>query len=197
MRLPFYFDYACPWAYFGSCRVESTFEDLGVEIDFRPVRLADLAEAVGQKGLPPGERKRRWYLSDMRAWAAFVGAELAPLTADSRRPDTRLLLQAALVAADHGAFREFHYPAFRARWAEARAVDDPAVVRELLATAGLDGDAALAEAQGEDVRRRLEADTAAAVERGVFGVPTLFVGERMFWGNDRFELVRHFIEKGA
>ena len=58
MKIPFYFDYACPWAYLGSCRVESYFGDLGVEIDFRPVRLADLTETKGPKSLPPGERKR-------------------------------------------------------------------------------------------------------------------------------------------
>jgi len=195
MQIPFYFDYACPWAYLASCRVESYFEDLGVEIDFRPVRLAKLAESKGKKGLPPGKRKRRWYVADLRDWAAMIGAELAPMGADAPRPSTRLLLQAALVAADHGVFREFHYPAYRARWAEARAVDDPAVVGELLETAGLDGATALAEAQSDASRRRLRDATRAAVERGVFGVPTLFVGDRMFWGNDRFELARHFIAK--
>ena len=40
MQIPFYYDYACPWAYLGSCRVEAYFRDLGVEIDFRPVILA-------------------------------------------------------------------------------------------------------------------------------------------------------------
>ena len=74
-------------------------------------------------------------------------------------------------------------------------VDDPAVVRSLLLGAGLDGDEALEEARSDAVAERLDADTRAAVERGVFGVPTIFVGEQMFFGNDRFELVRHFIEK--
>ncbi|MEE9607464.1 MAG: DsbA family protein [Myxococcota bacterium] len=196
MKIPFYFDYACPWAYLASCRVESYFHDLGAEIDFRPVRLADLGESKGEKGLPPGERKQRWYVSDLRAWAELVGAELS-LQAGSRRPDTRLLLQAALVARERGVFRNFHYPAYRARWAEARPVDDPAVVRGLLEGAGLDADAALEVARGDDLAGRLDQDTRAAIERGVFGVPTFFVGERMFFGNDRFELARHFIEKGA
>ncbi len=197
MEIPFYYDYACPWAYIGSCRVEPYFADLGVEVDFRPVRLARLVENPGPRGLPPGERKKTWYISDLRAWAEMAGAEFAPLDAAMARPDTGLLLQAALVAADHGAFREFHYPAYRARWAEARPVDDPAVVRELLDGAGLDGETALAEAQSDAVRARLDADSEAAIERGVFGVPSLFVGDRMFWGNDRYELMRHFIEKGA
>lgn len=197
MKIPFYFDYACPWAYLGSCRVESYFRDLGVQIDFRPVRLADLTESQGKKGLPPGERKRRWYVSDLLAWAEMVGAELAPIDPDRPRPDTRLLLQAALVARDRGVFRDFHYPAYQARWAEALPVDDPEVVRGLLRRAGLDADAALEEARSEALACRLDSDTRAAIERGVFGVPTLFVGERMFFGNDRFELVRHFVEKGT
>ena len=105
------------------------------------------------------------------------------------------MTQAALVAKDEGRFREFHYPAFRARWAEANDIADPEVVRGLLATAGLDADAALERAQSDELRERLDADSRAAVERGVFGAPTLFVGDEMFWGNDRFELVRYYIQK--
>ena len=56
---------------------------------------------------------------------------------------------------------------------------------------------ALAEAQSDGVRARLDADSETAIARGVFGVPSLFVGDRMFWGNDRYELIRHFIEKGT
>jgi len=196
MEIPFYFDYACPWAYLGSSRVEPYFQDLGVAIDFRPVVLADLKENPGPGQLPAGERKKRWYVSDLRAWAELIGAEVS-LHARDRRPDTRLLLQAALVARDHGRFREFHYPAYRARWAEARPVDEPEVVSELLDGAGLDATAALEEARSPTLANRLEANTREAIERGVFGVPTLFVRDRMFFGNDRFELARHFIAKQA
>ncbi len=105
------------------------------------------------------------------------------------------MTQAALVAKDQGRFREYHYPAFRARWADARDISDPEVVRALLAGAGLDADAALERARSDELRERLEADSRAAIKRGVFGAPTLFVGDEMFWGNDRFELVRHYIQK--
>ena len=196
MEIPFYYDYACPWAYLGSCRAESYFQDLGVTIDFRPVRLADLTETKGEKGLPPGDRKKRWYASDLLAWAEMVGAELS-MNAGGPRPDTRLLLQAALVAKDRGAFRAFHYAAYRARWSESHPVDDPAVVSALLQGAGLDAADALEEARSDALAERLDADTNAAIERGVFGVPTYFVGDRMFFGNDRFELARHFLEKSA
>jgi 2-hydroxychromene-2-carboxylate isomerase len=194
MQIPFYFDYACPWAYLGSCRVEAYFQGLA-EIDFRPVYLAALREPeAGPQSLGGmGERKKRNYMNDMRHWSEMIGADFANLTGP--RPDTRLLLQAALVAKDAGGFRAFHYPAYRARWAEGKDVAATAVVRELLAGAGLDADAALARAQSDELVERLKADTQAAVERGVFGVPTVFVADEMFWGNDRFELARWYAQK--
>jgi 2-hydroxychromene-2-carboxylate isomerase len=195
MQIPFYYDYACPWAYLGSCRVESYFQDLGVTIDFRPVNLVALREPEAAPA-PMGARKKANYRNDVRHWSEMIGAEFAPHPL-ATRPDTRLLLKAALVAKDLGRFREFHYPAYRARWAEAREVSEPGVVRELLGAAGLDADDALARAQSEALAVRLKADTRAAIERGVFGVPTLFVGDEMFWGNDRFELARWHVQKSA
>ena len=66
---------------------------------------------------------------------------------------------------------------------------------ELLRGAGLDPDATLARARSPELAARLDADTREAVERGVFGVPTVFVGDEMFWGNDRFEVARHYVLK--
>jgi 2-hydroxychromene-2-carboxylate isomerase len=200
VQIPFYFDYGCPWAYMGSCRVEAYFRDLGVEIDFRPVLLSIIREPAvdplpdGVKSPGPGPRKARNALNDFRHWADLCGAEFAP-GARSMRPSSRLLAQAALVAKDAGKLREFHYPAYRARWAQARDIADPAVVGELLAQAGLDGGEALLRARSDVYAERIEADSRGAIERGVFGVPTLFVGDSMFWGNDHFELVRHHIQK--
>lgn len=195
--LPFYFDYACPWAYMGSCRVESYFRDHGVQIDFRPVRLADLKEPASGPVPESGPRKKKAYADDFKHWAEVTGAEFSSQVRGAPRPDTTLLLQAALVAKEEGRFREFHYPAYRARWAQALDVADPAVVAGLLTGAGLDGDAALVRAQDPGMAARLAADTRAAIERGVFGVPTIFVGDEMFWGNDRFEAARHYLEKQA
>jgi 2-hydroxychromene-2-carboxylate isomerase len=196
MKLPFYFDYACPWAYLGSCRVEPYFKDLGIEIDFRPVSLRVLYEPSADGAPAPklGERKRSNYGNDLRHWVEMIGAEMAAKQ-PKERPDTSLLLRAAFVAKDAGRFREFHYPAYRARWAQARDVSSPDVVRSLLEGAGLDADAALSRAGSPELEERLETESRAAVAKGVFGVPTIFVGDEMFWGNDRFELVRFFAQK--
>jgi 2-hydroxychromene-2-carboxylate isomerase len=128
-------------------------------------------------------------------WSEFCGAPISPDARNFMKSNTSLALRAALVAKDEGRFRAFHDPMYRSRWAEPIDPEDPELIRSLLADAGLDGDAALARAESQELQARLDADTEEAIERGVFGVPTIFVDERMFWGNDRFELVRHFLSR--
>jgi 2-hydroxychromene-2-carboxylate isomerase len=195
MKLPLYFDYACPWAYLGSSRAEAYFRDLGVEIDFRPVHLRRLVEPGVGKPPELGPRKQRNYVNDIRHWAELVGAEISPQARTLQRADTQLALRCALVAKDLGRFREFHHPAYRARWAQVRDLSDEAVLGDLLRGAGLDAADVLARAKSPELEQRLTDDTAQAIARGVFGVPTIFVGDEMFWGNDRFELVRFYVQK--
>jgi 2-hydroxychromene-2-carboxylate isomerase len=197
MQIPFYFDYACPWAFLGSTRVESYLKDLDVQVDFRPVDLAALKEPAA--GPPPemGPRKQRNYMNDLRHWCELAGVQIHP---DARKlvgTSTRLALKAAMVAKDAGRFAGFHYPAYRARWSQGRDLSDRALLRELLAGAGLDADAALARAESAELEERLVAQTQDAIERGVFGVPTAFVGGEMMWGNDRLELVRFYAQRAA
>ena len=195
MQLPLYFDYACPWAYLGSVRAEAYFRDLGVELDFRPVHLRRLVEPGVGKPPELGPRKQRNAANDIRHWAELIGAEISPDARALYRSDTQLALRCALVAKDQGRFREFHHPAYRARWAEARDLAREDVLRELLSEAGLDVETALARAQSSALEERLTRETEAAIARGVFGVPTILVGDELFWGNDRFELVRFYVQK--
>ncbi len=199
MRIPFYFDYACPWAYFGSCRAEAYFADLGVEIEFIPVHLKTLQEPSPNAGELPkmGPRKRTSYLNDLFHWAKLSGVEIAPKAGELRGTDARPALRAAMAAHELRRFGEFHHAAYRARWSEGRDLSRRDVLGELLAAAGLDADGALARAESPDVDQQLTRRTQEAIDRGVFGVPTLFVGDEMFWGNDRFELVRHFVQEAS
>jgi len=197
IRIPFYYDYACPWAFLGSARVEAYLKDLDVEVEFRPVELATLRESAAGPSADLGPRKRRNQEADFRHWCQLVGVEIHPDAVKLVGRSTRLALKAAYVARDAGCFAAFHHPAYRARWSLARDLSDPGVVRELLAGAGLDAAAALARAGSEEFDARLAAETRAAIERGVFGVPTAFVGDEMMWGNDRLELVRFYAQRAV
>ena len=78
---------------------------------------------------------------------------------------------------------------FMAYWSEGEDISDPALVERVLQDAGLDGKLLVGMASVQDVKDELRKNTDLALARGVFGVPTIFVGERSFWGNDRLEFV--------
>ena len=77
----------------------------------------------------------------------------------------------------------------RGMWEDERKMDDPEVLTTALNAAGLDAKAMLAASQTPEVKARLIEETDAAVARGVFGIPTFFVGDKMFFGKERLDQV--------
>jgi 2-hydroxychromene-2-carboxylate isomerase len=78
---------------------------------------------------------------------------------------------------------------YTAIWVEGLNMNDPAVVAEVLSRAGFVAAELLAMANAQATKDQLKAVTMRAVERGVFGAPTFFVGDDMYWGQDRIEQV--------
>ena len=82
-------------------------------------------------------------------------------------------------------------------WEDGLKLDDPAALAGAIEAAGLDAKALLAAAQTDPIKRRLVDNTAAAVERGVFGLPAFFVGGEMFFGKERLVQVEEAVEAAA
>ena len=173
MQIPFYVDYACPWAFFASSRAEAYFADQGVEIDFVPVRLRKLAEPSpdGSSAGPAkmGPRKQENYIADLLRWAAFCGVEIAPNARDHLRVDTAPALRVALAAKELSesaeAFRRLHHSIYRARWCEGLDVTQAELLAKLIEAAGLEADAVQARAESDACVEALDRQTADAIER--------------------------------
>jgi 2-hydroxychromene-2-carboxylate isomerase len=106
--------------------------------------------------------------------------------------NTLLLMRGATALQMHEperlrAYLDAVYPAI---WVEGRNMNDPATVGAVLQRAGFDAAAILAQTAQQEVKDRLKDITQEAVARGVFGAPTMFVGDQMFWGQDRLDFVR-------
>ncbi len=84
---------------------------------------------------------------------------------------------------------------FRAMWVEQQALGDPAVLAVVLTRSGIAPDAIAAIAADPVVKDALKTRTQEAVDRGVFGAPTFFVGDQMFWGQDRIDFVREALTR--
>ena len=93
-------------------------------------------------------------------------------------------------------FADYVDTVFRAMWVDEKKMDDPAVIGEVLAAAGFDAPAIFARTQEPEVKQKLIDLTQSAVDRGVFGSPAFFAGDRQFFGKDRMHLFEAAIERG-
>jgi len=198
MKIPFYFDYTCPWAYIGNGRVEAYFADLNVHIDYRPVYLKQLKEPMVGPAVESrqtyGPRKARYFEYNRDLIAAACGVPFGD-PQQRIRADTALLLKAALVAREAGCFKTFHPLAFAARWLNGLDVANPEVVAGLLEASGVEPINGLKEAESQAFDQRLKEATDDAIAQGVFGVPSIVVDDHVLWGNDHFEVAYYLIRK--
>jgi 2-hydroxychromene-2-carboxylate isomerase len=179
-----YFDYASPWAYIAEEILARKLP--GVTVSHHPIYLRGLETFA--KGVPYTGNKLQYVARDAARVAEHEGVLLAPPA--TFPVDGLHALRAAYVAQDSGAFERYHRAAFRAAWAEQREIGHKEVVARLLADAiGANETTALEAMSAPAIKERLRAATAGAEARGVFGTPTFFVGEEMFWGTDRFDYV--------
>lgn len=190
VRVELFFDVGSPYSYLAATQVPALRERTGARVSFRPFLLGGVFKEVGNA--PPGglAPKARWMLSDLTRWAARYGV---PFRMSSHFPTNTLGAQRALLAAERlfgeEAMERLAMALFAAMWAEDRDLGSGEELARCAAEAGIDG-AALAEAVGDPaVKEALKATTAEAVRRGAFGAPTFFVGDAMFWGNDRLPLL--------
>jgi 2-hydroxychromene-2-carboxylate isomerase len=181
--IEFLFDYASPWAYLASELAPRRLP--GFAITHRPVYLRGFESF--KTGIPYDATKLQYIMRDLHRISTH---EKVPVRVPSVFPINGLYaLRAALVALERGGFAEYHQAMFKAAWAEDKNISSKDVVLDIAAAAGQDR-AMLAEAiDSPAIKERLKSETARAASQGVFGVPTFFVGEELFWGQDRMDYV--------
>jgi 2-hydroxychromene-2-carboxylate isomerase len=183
----FFYDYASPFSYLADCQLPAIAARRGAEIVYRPAILGALIVESGNQPPPTVPAKMKYLNADMRRWATRLNVPFAPNPAFPVRSIT--LMRAALVAQDTGVFPRFHQAMWRAMWVDAANLGDPAVLADVLTRADLDAEAIIKSTQDDRVKARLKANCDEALARGAFGLPTFFIGDEMFFGNDRLDFV--------
>ncbi|PCC72585.1 2-hydroxychromene-2-carboxylate isomerase [Nannocystis exedens] len=186
-RLEFWFDFSCPFAYVASTQVEQLAQRTGAELDLRPMLLGGVFKARGTPQnlaatLSPA--KARHNLDDMRRQAQRAGV---PLRMPPNHPMRTVAALRCVLAA--GLHLPLVHRIYRAYWDENADIGDREVLARALAEVGLDAAAILARAESPAIKDELRRRTDEAIARGVFGVPTYFVGDQLFWGQDRADMV--------
>ena len=181
----FSFDYISSNAYLAWCELPALASRYGYAIEPIPVLFAGLLEAHGQLGPAEMPAKSLWMLKNTLRKASKLGHPLNPPAYHPFNP--LLALRASALPALSPEQRHALVTAlFEAVWVSGLHVSEPSVVEALASRIGLDGPAIVQAASEDAAKTRLRRDTEAAIARGVFGVPSMEVGDDLFWGYDDF-----------
>ncbi len=186
----FYFDFGSPAAYLAYTQLPKLSAATGAQAQLMPMLLGGVFQATGNASPATVPAKGRYVFVDFKRFANSYGV---PLNTNPHFPiitTTLMRMATGLQMQNDPQLTMFLDTVFKAIWVDAQNMNEPAVVAQVLAQAGLDAAALLALANAQTTKDQLKAVTVRAVERGVFGAPTFFVGDDMFWGQDRIEQVK-------
>jgi 2-hydroxychromene-2-carboxylate isomerase len=188
-RLEFWFDPVSPFAYLAFERLPQALEGLSYEVRYRPVLFAGLLGHWGQKGPAEIEPKRAWTFRQVHWYAHQHGIEIATPARHPFNPLAHLRLLLACAPAGCTPNRLACELVLRQVWRGGAEANDPdrmaALARELGPRIAPDD---------PSIKQALKDSTAEAIARGIFGVPTIEVDGRRFWGADALPMLGAYLQ---
>ena len=185
----FYFDLGSPATYLAYTQLPKICEQSDSQLIYIPILLGGVFKATGNASPATIPAKGRYMFQDLDRYARRYGV---PLKFNPHFPINTLMLMRAVTGMQlrhPQRFAAFIDCLFKALWVDARSLDEPATVAAVLSQNGFDPNEVLALTADEDVKAALKDNTEKAVLRGVFGAPSMFVDDQLFFGQDRLDFV--------
>lgn len=184
-QIELFYDFRSPYGYLAFTQVRQ----MGRDVVLRPMAVLKLMEKVGN--VPTTitcAAKGRYARMDLARWAWRYGIALNP--SNMRDNDGDACARAVLAAGSPAEADAITLALYRASWSEGKTLAKAGDILAVIAAAGIDVSHLSSRIDAPDIVAQLEANTSEAADRGVFGSPTMVVGETMFFGNDRLDFVR-------
>ncbi|MFO1067543.1 MAG: 2-hydroxychromene-2-carboxylate isomerase [Geminicoccaceae bacterium] len=195
--LDFYFEFASPYGYLASLRIDDIAARHGRTVRWRPIMLGAALKRTGTGPNVQLPLKGPYLLHDVPRSARLMGV---PFTPPPVMPMNSLAASRAfwwLDGSDPALAHRLAQAIYAVHWGEGRDLSAPEAVAEVAAPLGVGREALLAAVQEPAVKEKLKAETEASLERGVFGSPFVFVDGEPFWGNDRLDQVERWLATGG
>ena len=188
--IDFYFDVGSPASWLAWTQIGPLCRQAGATLNLKPMLLGAVFQATGNSSPVAVPAKGRYIFTDLARYAQRYGV---PLRMNPHFPINTLAYMRAITGMQMrhpDRFEAFTQAVFEAIWVKALNFNDPAVAVAELAQAGYAPELVQGLMNDPEVKARLKATTDEAVARGVFGAPTIFLGDEMFFGQDRLEWVK-------
>ncbi len=191
--LEFYFDFGSPTAYLAHKRLGQLSDQYPLQVQYRPMLLGGVFKATGNNSPVAIPAKGQYMVQhDLPRFARRYNVAL---NFNPHFPiNTLKLMRAAIAAEQRGCFKPYVDTVYEAIWVDGKNMGDSAIVASALTEAGLDAQALLELSEQPEVKAELVSATEAAVARGVFGAPTLFMDGEMYFGQDRLDFVEEALQ---
>jgi len=186
-----FLDYSCPWSYLALLRLRDVTDRNAASFELRPVVVAEVLAtenpALADKRLDANPAKAAWQEKDLQDWASMWGLRLELPAGWPAKSDKAAVGAAIAIAAGKGF--DYSQNVYRRYFADGADITDPAVLADCAADAGLAKDEFSAALKQTEHAKQVKAWTEELIRSGGFGTPSVFVGDELFFGNDRIPLV--------
>jgi 2-hydroxychromene-2-carboxylate isomerase len=194
--IEFFFDCSSPWTYLAFHNIQSLSAELNEPIRWRPVLVGGIFNSVNPSVYTQRENpvpaKIAYMQKDLQDWAR--SAKLKIIMPPKVFPVNSVkAMRGCLWLESQGKLIPFATAVFEAYWAREEDISQDAVLLKLCAQIGVNGEEFLVGIAQPTIKQQLKANTEEVIQRGGFGSPTIFLGDDMYFGNDRLSLVRSAI----
>ena len=193
----FYFDLGSPYSYLAYYRLLQMAEQQEIQIVYKPILLGGVFKATGNRSPIEIPVKGAYSILDMQRWAEYYQI---PMQMNPHFPMNTLTLMRILTGVQLLHLEKFEQVLkllFDAMFGTPQNLNEPTVLAEVLEPSGFSVEDIMSMVQSEVVKQKLITETEQAIQRGIFGAPTFFVGDEMYWGQDRLHFVEQALNKAS
>jgi 2-hydroxychromene-2-carboxylate isomerase len=195
--IDFYFEFASPYGYLASTQIDALAARHGRTVAWHPIMLGAAFKETGARPLMQTPLKGPYLRHDVPRFARLLGV---PLTLPPVMPMNSLAASRAclwLEENDRELAKRLAQALFHAHWGEGHDLGQPEAVADVADLLGIERAELLVAVADQRIKDRLKAQTQAAIERGVFGSPSIVVDGEPFWGADRLAQVEAWLARGG
>lgn len=193
----FYFDLGSPYSYLAYYRLLQMAEQQEIQIVYKPILLGGVFKATGNRSPIEVPVKGVYSILDMQRWAEYyqIQMQMNPHFPMNTLTLMRILTGVQLLHLEK--FEQVLKLLFDAMFGTPQNLNEPTVLAEVLKPSGFSVEDIMSMVQSDVVKQKLITETEQAIQRGIFGAPTFFVGDEMYWGQDRLHFVEQALNKAS
>ena len=186
-KLEFFYDYVSTYSYLANSQVAK----MNADVIYKPMFLGAVMKATDNSPPMTVKAKGAYLNKDVDRWVKRYDI---PFRMNPNFPQNTVnALRLALVAQREGCFDDVHQALFDAMWVHENDLGDVENLAKIATDAGLSSEA-IEDVGSAEIKDELRTNTEEAISRGAFGAPTFYVGDQMFFGNDRFEFIEEALK---